>query len=302
MNILTVFFIVIFYAVFFDLINYDKSSNPDIYNYINNFESKNWSYDIGFESYQSFLRDTLGFDFDSFWNVSLILIMFLFAFSGFRYYQFPFFIVNYFFLAQAFGTQIRFFIASLLFIFAINYSKGLVRFTVLVLASLFHYGVFILLACFLLSNFLTTRKSAIVKYARYILFFSVFLYFISSTIVAFILPYTRFSYYLGSHYMEAKSTVSFLYALISLVLLFLFYKKNESDDRILNFTLLILFLVVCTSSIAVLSGRLLLVYMILEVSVSKLLFNLDKRFYFILLVLVILKSLPSFFVFLNNLF
>ncbi|HHH4533662.1 TPA: hypothetical protein ACPZZY_000815, partial [Enterobacter hormaechei subsp. xiangfangensis] len=93
-----------FICLFFNMVNYPAELNPDISNYYNNFISKNWSYDIGYEFYQSLLRDLLGLNFQQFWLVTLFLICFFFFLISYKIEKLPFLVVNFIFLSEVFGT------------------------------------------------------------------------------------------------------------------------------------------------------------------------------------------------------
>ncbi|MGE6268828.1 hypothetical protein ACLH0O_17645, partial [Aeromonas media] len=185
-------FFVFFIIYFFGLMNYDKSTNPDILNYIANFNNANWSYDIGFEYYQHILRDVLGFDFNLFWLTSLALMAVLYILvCGTQLPQVPFAMINFFFLAETFGTQVRYFIATLFFVFCLKYFKRLHLWGGLAIASIFHYGL-VLLASNYVATHVIKNKTALVKKKTMFVFASIFIfYFLSTIIVQVLLPYTR---------------------------------------------------------------------------------------------------------------
>ncbi|MGE6266186.1 hypothetical protein ACLH0O_04030, partial [Aeromonas media] len=106
-------------------------------------------------------------------------------------------------------------------------------------------------------------------------------------------PYTRFSYYAGSLYMESKSLSSLVYIFLSFSFLyFVFIKKYKEHNDIFIFSLLLLYVVLCTSAIAVLSGRLFLVYLILEPLVAMYIFGKSRQLYFVFLALCLFKTIP----------
>lgn len=287
-------FFVFFIIYFFGLMNYDKSTNPDILNYIANFNNANWSYDIGFEYYQHILRDVLGFDFNLFWLTSLALMAVLYILvCGTQLPQVPFAMINFFFLAETFGTQVRYFIATLFFVFCLKYFKRLHLWCGLAIASIFHYGL-VLLASNYVATHVIKNKTALVKKKTMFVFASIFIfYFLSTIIVQVLLPYTRFSYYAGSFYMESKSLSSLVYIFLSFSFLyFVFIKKYKEHNDIFIFSLLLLYVVLCTSAIAVLSGRLFLVYLILEPLVAMYIFGKSRQLYFVFLALCLFKTIP----------
>ncbi|TNJ12536.1 hypothetical protein CF107_07620 [Aeromonas veronii] len=294
LNSLGFIFATLFVLYFFDLINYNYNDNPDINNYSINFHGEYWSYDLGFEIYQSLLRDLLKLDFHSFWLISLVLIAVLYVINSAKELpQVPFMIINYFFLAKTFGTQIRYFIAALLFISALNFLRKKKALIAMLLASFFHYGILFVFFNYIISNLLLKKAD---KFKRHILaiFVSIFVvYFLSGFLVQVLLPYTRFNYYSDSFYMESKSLISLFYCFLSFSFICYYFSHDKQNiDIAIPFSIVLLYSVLCSSAIAVLSGRLLLVYLIVEPLVAKSIFKSDRRLYFIFLIICSIKALP----------
>lgn len=296
LNSLGFIFATLFVVYFFDLINYNYNENPDINNYSINFHGEYWSYDLGFELYQSLLRDFLKIDFHSFWVISLVLIAVMYVVNLAKELpQVPFMIINFFFLAKTFGTQIRYFIAALLFISALNLIRKRKALIAMLFASFFHYGILFVFFNYIMSNLILKKAD---KFKKHILaiFISIFVvYFLSGFVVQVLLPYTRFNYYSDSLFMESKSLISLFYCLLSFSFICYFFSHNpESKDVVIPFSIVLLYSVLCSSAIAVLSGRLLLVYLIVEPLVAKAIFRNDRRLYFIFLIICSIKALPMF--------
>ena len=300
MILILIVFVFLFFC--FEFVNYDKAENPDIHNYISNYERASWTYDIGFEYFQSFLRDFVNLDFDSFWIVTLVLLTSLFLFNVRNLPQLTVFIINYTFLSVAIGTQVRYFLSVFLFISCFRYLEGRLKKTGLILSCLVHYGSFVLLGLVIINS---TMKRYIVPLVKYRLIFYVVIvvsYFTISPLVEFLVPYTRFDYYLNSKYMESKSFFSFLYAVISMFFLMeLIIKVNinkgffsKKELELVLYSLLLISCVIAFSSIAVLSGRILLVYIVFEVFLADVIYKSNKVYYFIFLTLIFAKAIPVF--------
>ncbi|MBG9989999.1 EpsG family protein [Pseudoalteromonas sp. NZS37] len=301
-KIILILIVFVFLFFCFELVNYDKAKNPDIHNYISNYERASWTYDIGFEYFQSFLRDFVNLDFDGFWIVTLVLLTSLFLFNVRNLPQLTVFIINYTFLSVAIGTQVRYFLSVFLFISCFRYLEGRLKNTGLIFSCLVHYGSFVLLGLVIINS---TLQRYIVPFVKYRLVFYVVIvvsYFTISPLVEFLLPYTRFDYYLNSKYMESKSLFSFLYAVISMFFLMeliikanvnkSFFSKKELD--LVLYSLLLISCVIAFSSIAVLSGRILLVYIVFEVFLADVIYKSNKVYYFIFLILIFAKAIPVF--------
>ncbi|CAH6904975.1 conserved membrane hypothetical protein [Vibrio chagasii] len=299
--IITIIFCGFFSYYNFDLINFDKNLNLDIHNYIANYYSRNWTYDFGFEYYQHIIRDIFNATFDEFWVIILSNIVVFFIINCSSLWQVPFFITNYVFLAYAMGTQVRYFLAVLFFVFAFNHLKGKLRLALILVSSVFHYGVGLLVLIGLVSLNYKDKIREFIENEKLVYLSIAIIYFSSTFLVEAVLPYTRFAYYLNSHYMEAKSVTSFLYVLVSFVILMKFVKVYKKDDDIIYFSLVIQYAILCTSAIAVLSGRLLLVYVIFEVVLALVVAKNNTKFYLAFLVVSSLKVMPNIYYFLSRL-
>lgn len=295
-KLVTIIICGIFFTAQFHLINYDKNFNPDVLNYIANYNLKNYSYDLGFEIYQSILRDFFHLEFNSFWLVSLVLMVILYVKIGHNFCQIPILFANYLFLAQVMGTQIRYFLASLVFLYLYKNTTGKIKQGTLIIPGLIHYGVLIEVLGSKISNILSKYIEFIIKRRVIIFIILVFLYFICGFAVNAVLPYTRFSYYKDSFYMEGKSATSLTYAIISFIFITEFISRHSSlhKEKIKEVLLgaLLLFLVIATSSIAVLSGRILLFYIIFEVMLSKVIFETNVKFYCVFVFICLVKLIP----------
>ncbi|WP_414164212.1 hypothetical protein ACMGGS_20925 [Superficieibacter sp. BNK-5] len=291
----------IFIYFFFDLAFYDQGLNPDIMNYYLNYTSARWSFDIGFEIYQSFLRDHLSLNFQDFWFITISIICSLYFFISKKAFQVLFLIVNFFFIANVLGTQVRFFLGGILFLLALSISRNAIKHVILLAICTFHYGLLILYMLYILSLWLLKKYSFsnVMRYKYFIIIAAIVSYFISKSVVIFILPYTRFEYYLGSLYLESKSLISFLYAAMQLIIIIMFadtYKNklenNSSDKLLISYNLLILLFIISTSSIAVLSGRYLLINIIMESLIAGVLIRYNIVFFILYFMVSFSKVLP----------
>lgn len=292
----------LFIIAFFFLVNYDKSINPDIYNYSNNFFSKNYSYDLGFELYQSLLRDLFKFDFNSFWHVTLVLICLFYFFLGYGYQKFPLFIVNFFFLAETFGTQVRFFLGGLIIVLLLEGLKrnNAIKILLISICCLFHYGLFLIMVIYLAAILFEKKLTAKFFYENKLLLSLILVvsYFLISPVVNLVLPYTRFDYYLGSMYMVSKSLISFIFTLATLFFVVWHFSETNPKDKHHRLTFFIaiflLISVAVSSSIAVLSGRILLIYVLYELVLIKVMFSVSvTRKHILICMAIVLISIAK---------
>lgn len=296
------FLISLLYTIYqFDNINYPQDQNPDILNYISNYINANWSYDLGFEFYQSLFRDYFHIDFYLFWVVTLLIICGLYLAYSRTLIQIPFYIINLTFMAVTLGTQIRYFLGVVLFIYSIDVIKSkYFKYLLLCLSCLVHYGITIAFVIYIFAIWFSKNNmpSLFFENKFKILFVSIMLFFALFPVLSYLIVYTRFSYYEDSHYMDSKSLSSFIYIVLNfIVLLFISRAKlftREQNKIIFVFSIMLLIFCYTTSSIAVLSGRVLLFYVMLEPVTVKYIFDENKIdfFYIVMFVLSLSKLIP----------
>ncbi|OCH11942.1 hypothetical protein A6E05_10240 [Aliivibrio sp. 1S165] len=161
-------------------------------------------------------------------------------------------------------------------------------------SPLLHYGLFIIL-------FLDLVKSRISKLIinnnlmKQMLFFlaMIFCGVFSGLIVNILIPYTRFSYYASSFYLESKSISSLIYIILVFYLIILGGKIKNSlfDDSIVLLSLCTISFCLVTSGVAVLSGRTFQFFLLLEPILINHFLNVKKTriIGFLLLILSISK-------------
>ncbi|WP_285111208.1 EpsG family protein [Leclercia adecarboxylata] len=292
-----VFFILtiwLFYS--FDQINYDQSNNPDILNYFEDYTRQYWNYDIGYELFVSFFRDYLDVSFDFFWMATLIVITTLFFFANFKAICLIFIVTNFYFLAPIMGAQVRYFMAVGFFVCLMKYVRPQIALLLLLPVCFLHYGVFIAYFIFAFTFYFSNNITVNKLLSNRLVVISVVvcsILFLQSAIT-FLIPYTRFAYYLDSFYLEGKSLTSIIYAVLSFYIIYCFYQRfinhstvNNKDKILVLFGVLLSLLVVITSPIAVLSGRYLLFYIFMESLIAGVVIKYDRKtFLFIMLVSV----------------
>ncbi|ETT01315.1 EpsG family protein [Providencia alcalifaciens] len=243
--------------------------NLDYENYYPNYIYGYFTYDFLYEWLSFILREIFHLEFNIFWvtllSSQLILFSLIYNRISILLIAYPSLIT----MSQFFyGTQIRYSIAALVLVYAtVIVKNNFYRLLLYISCSLFHYGIVIPLCLSIISkkihsDFYNIRKLRSICLALLIvLLFSFTLYFIEWFVSA-----TRFSYYIGSnHYMTSKSPLSIVYISMMLILLLLTFTFNiETNTNLLTFGISLLFTCLLTSTIAVLSGRLLLIYFILE--------------------------------------
>lgn len=294
----------------FDVVNLDFYNNLDIHNYYADFVNKSWTYDIGFELYQSIIRDYFGFGFHFFWIITLGGICFFWLNLNKKILQIPFFIIAFYFCGEIVGTQIRYYLSIILLIYFIfNLSSGYYKTLLLSSLCFIHYGAVFFLLCHFLACYLCKVNMFyfLHRHRKKIYLFSLFFYFVSFSLVVTLLPYTRFAYYLDSFYLESKSIISLIYATIMLVFLLevifpkIQYCLNEFKIIIATYAITLIF-VISFSSIAVLSGRVLITSIIFEVIIAYVLLELKEiKTYVSYLMLSSIKIFPIFYIYLKGL-
>lgn len=290
-------FSLLWLIISFGAINYERSINPDILNYFEDYRNAYWNYDIGYEVYASLLRDFLHLNFESFWICTLIIITASFFFVNSKAICFFYLVTNFYFLAPIMGAQVRYFMAVGLFLFFVKYKDLKLIFFILLPICLIHYGIALAYVMFFLScHFVDNKKINKILCNRVVIVVILTLGIIGvQSTITLIIPYTRFSYYLDSTYLQGKSISSIIYATISFCVIYYFYRKyswrqiERKDKVIILFALLLTMLIVITSPIAVLSGRYLLFYIFMEGFLASVVVKYDRRIFTLLLFISLLK-------------
>ncbi|MEZ8456005.1 EpsG family protein [Vibrio cyclitrophicus] len=303
LNMIAIIGVMFFTYNYWGLINFDRALNLDINDYYLNYTKAVRSYDFGFELYFSIFRDIYTLDFETFWIINILIMISLFMSFSYRFVQFPFYLINFIYLSTVIGTQIRYFLATFVFIFILSKVKRWsVTLVLLSLACLIHYGLFIVLLIYITSRIIFAKYDLSFLYQhRYKIIIAVIsVSILALPIIEFLLPYTRFSYYVGnSKYLGVKSLSSIAYLVVLLITylyacgLDFFKKLSENDKFLVGFSILLVVFMLMTSPIAILSGRVLTFYFILEVFLSHILFRSSQKLYFVMLCLSFMKFLPS---------
>ncbi|OBT19229.1 hypothetical protein A9264_15330 [Vibrio sp. UCD-FRSSP16_10] len=241
--------------------------------------NSNWSYEIGFEIINSFFRRVLVFDAYDYWHGLLILQVLLAALVYRKTTEALLGFIGLISISYGvLGTQVRYAIFCFVFVLIFRLSKNII---VLILASLFHSGGFIAAFISTVTSYLENKRNIFYHITTPNIFsFSLFAILLcSSLLVTPLITYAltfweRFAYYSGSDtYMVKKSLVSTVYIVLSLFILL--YAKVSLVDyngdtyfdknlHLIDFSIFLLFTCVLTLDMAVLSGRLLILYMVIE--------------------------------------
>lgn len=285
----------VYYVMYISIDN-----NPDINAYMYSYEGESWNYDIGYELYSQAVKYIFDLSFIEYWNLTLIVQVLILAFIYNRVLFLIIAIPNLLYLAEPlFGTQIRYSMSLLLFLLLLSRgdilaSKNIIyRFISHLMIISMHYSAIILCSIreFVLGS--AKRKGEF----KNLVLFMVSMY-VALSILPVIISYTRFKYYLGSEFFESKSLVSTLYALLLLLFhfYFIFIRKIKFDIVLLSTYILVA--VVAFSPIAVLSGRILIFYHMLEPFIVWKLFSMhDASSYlmgYLFLILTLSKFIPWF--------
>ena len=288
---LLLMFNMIMLAVIFNIMNFDRVNNLDYENYRVNFEL-NWNqFESGFE-FISNIAKYFGLSFDTFWIIvlalELILLCLLYRSSLLILIAIP----NMLFLSQGLlGTQVRFGLAVtfFLFLYSLVY-KSKWRSLYLLIPILFHNALVIFYSISFYASYIVDykekliQKSNLIKVIVYIIFV-----LILSTFLEFGLRGLGYEYYVGTKYQQGKSIQSTLYLLISLFFVgyFLFIHKLDSNvlylkqydlaSQFLYFSFFILIFSIIFIDSSIISGRLTLVYTLLEPFVAYWLMKTFKK-------------------------
>lgn len=275
--------------------------NLDYQNYYLDYINNNNSFDFLYEKSLSLMRDIFNLSFNKF---LLVLMIFQIIALSIIYNNFLLSIIAYPILIATsqffFGTQFRYSIACLFFILIFQYIKNKkTLFFSYIIPLLFHYGTFFILVLSLISNYIPSkilnirRKKSIFFLVFFILILNILLFNIN-----YLLSFTRFNSYIGStQYLSNKSISSILFMGIFLFFLLNGYSKyNFYRLKISKLSIITLTFCLSTSSIAILSGRVLLVFMIFCPILIYNLFRYDKRNIntFSLFILYIIMSISLF--------
>lgn len=282
------------------------SFGVDIVNYYNNYINQYYTYDIGFELISYISYSLFHFSFNEYWYflivIEIILISKIYNRLLLLFFAYPSLISSSQFF---FGTSVRYALASLLFCLIISKSKS--KFIPFI-AVIFHKGIiFSAIPIFIYKISIKYIDKILNLSWKTIIF--IFLIYVLSTPITEIIIYlssiTSYSYYsYDTRYTQGKSLISTLY--IFFYIFTLLYVKKISPSLTLshttelllkkwiNISLIILIMCVLFSGIMVLSGRILLIYTIIEPIIIYILCKIRKTF-LLGLILYIASILKIFF-------
>ncbi|AOM41730.1 EpsG family protein [Xenorhabdus hominickii] len=243
--------------------------NFDYINYYPNYTNSLFTYDFLYEWTSYFFKQYLNASFETFW---LCLMIFQIILLSILYNKIKLILLAYpgiITMSQFFyGTQVRYSIAILISIIIFlrlkESKKKIILFT---LPSLFHYGSLISILILLIAKKIKNQW-IIIKTPKSMAF--LFLSLIISQVLLYnletIASYTRFYYYIGSsNYFSSKSLSSIIYITISLILIMYLYSHDTKCRTIeIKSGIFLLLFCILMNSIAVLSGRVFLVYFLFE--------------------------------------
>lgn len=262
------FRVIIFLPILY-FINFPFEYNADYGNYFPNYTYGYFAYEPLYEWYSYFCREFLNLDFFLFWFSISVLELILFALIYKTILQILLAMPSIVGMSQFFyGTQVRYALVSLVIVyFAISTSKPVFKFFATILASLFHYGGFLIGIITLTSIKLGDSLFVINKIRPFlILFFLLGFSYIAFQQFDYLVSFTRFNYYIDSgEYVEPISLVSLLYISFSLILLILIFTYSQVNrTRLIKIGIVTLLVSLFTSPIAALSGRISLFYFVFE--------------------------------------
>ncbi|EPU6501839.1 EpsG family protein [Escherichia albertii] len=250
------------------LLYFPSEYNKDYSNYRIDYDYALGQFDYLYELFVAFSRDILKYDFSSFW---IAVIVFELIILAIYYSKIKYIFISYpgiVSMSQFFyGTQIRYALAILIGLVFLKNNRYFIRFFGVLIAGLFHYGALISLFPLFVCRYLNEKYFIVLSKRNFILaiFVLVFLYFFFYSFETLV-SMTRFSYYLGDEkFSDSKSLASIIYAVASLSCILILYAKNSTfRTDISKQSIVLLVLVLIFSPIAVLSGRTMIVYFVME--------------------------------------
>ena len=274
------------------LIDIPVGENRDKREYQYAYETNDPRFEFGYNLLQNIFIG-LDQDFEIFWKALLIILTILILKC---YNKISFSIIaipNFIYLHEyLFSAQIRFSIACMLTVLALKSQKKIHAIFLSCFAMVMHYGVILIIAQILLINAMRLSNFfiKIIQIALPLVIISLVinLNFINlNFIIESVISNTRFVYYLGTEYFEAKSKVSIAYAGIMLFLITIAIKKynlyglitEQKEYRIIYLThASCLASVLILSDFAVISGRILNFTFLLEPIIIYGLFRIRSDF------------------------
>lgn len=220
-----------------------------------------YAFDIGYSALSTIFRDILGQQFDVFWLAILVGEFVLLA----AVYDTAAIVLGYptllYLAAPLLGTQVRYAFAGLLLFAGLMIVRGTTKKVLLVgAASAMHISMLLPAGvCATLSSSANgrTSMSRLTATAAVLVVFGMSMHFIVAE--------TRFSYYLGGRFGDAKSVQSLLYAAAFYIMLA--YAGTYPALRRMQAVQIgtaLLMTVFATATFIVLSGRMLTLFMLLE--------------------------------------
>lgn len=304
-NLLYLMLLILFIPILFVFMNFDRGLNVDYENYKNNF-IYNWNqFELGFE----YLFDIISFfndDFDFFWTAILIIEIILISFLYNSYYLLLFAIPNLLYLSNSLlGTQIRFALASLIILNIFNYffySKKFVFYSLI--SIIFHNANIIII-------FLTNYIKLFFKFNRRLNLIDILYFLICAFVLLIIYFFTKsllisigYYYYVDSIYNTGRSLSGLLFLIFEFfVLIILLLNKNGYVHNYFRFVILGLFLIVIAlifNEFSVISGRVTLLYLLIQPFIMVYFFNIAKKnkllflFFIVYMIANIVKIIPKF--------
>lgn len=259
----------------FNFMNFDSNLNLDYLNYKTNYEA-NWKqHEVGFE----FIADIAKYfslSFDDFWIVILALQV---LFLSVLYRNNLIFILafpNLIYLSQGLlGTQVRFGLAVTFFLVLLSYFKNSrVIFFAGLVPILFHNAIviFFVISSYMKVFFEDVREFFVRSNVWPLLFFILCILAVVLS-MDFILKFLGYDYYVGTKYQQGRSLAGLLYLFVNLIFIITLLKLNAAnhDDKYVTYykdwvviSLLLLIVAILVMNSSVISGRITLVYTLIE--------------------------------------
>lgn len=166
-------------------------------------------------------------------------------------------------LSGSYSTQLRYSLASLIFVYLFGRGSNILIF----ISSLFHLSMMIPLLLKVSIDKYFRCSSSILYIGNFVFFITLVVgvlasYYLSNVLLNFL----GYSHYIGSKFLVQKSIISMAYIIVSyvLVLCLLVYPNQGCSRRYVCLSFGVLTCCICYSGYAMVSGRLLMFYFLLE--------------------------------------
>jgi hypothetical protein len=274
--------LLIFIPILFMLINFDRTTNLDYNSYKANFENNWHQFEFAFETLYLIISK-FNNNFDFFWTSILILeiIFIIILYSNLKLFLFA--IPNLLYLFETLGTQIRFALATLLFLIIFKVFFNRKYFLIISFVTLLFHNANIIVI--IVSNYIkiffdsNTKLYFDIKKVLHILLFmftlSILIFFTSKLLVVY-----GYDYYVGTKFQVGRSTSALIFLIFEFFSLVYLLRKNVINNNNFKFVYLGFFLLITSiflNNYSVISGRITIVYLLIQPFILAFFYEMAKK-------------------------